>query len=247
MTATVLSSAGLQRGRLHRRADRWINLVLLAPGCGFLLLAMALPVIQLVLASFGLFGLGAAGQFTLQNYAEISGNVLFTSAFRFSLQIAAVTTIVSVVFATGVTALLQIDFPGRRLVNALYKVPLVIPSLIAAFLVLTMIGPGGMAARILQPIGIRWPSLLDAALFGLSGVTWAIGQYLWTQALLAAPATAVSPFYYLLLVWAMVIGYLVWGDVPTVGLMIGSVIVVGSALFLLWREARLPRLATASR
>src|SRR5262249_17906064 len=78
----------------------------------------------------------------------------------------------------------------------------------------------------------------DAAMLVLSGITWAIGQYLWTQALSFAPATAVSPFYYLLLVWAMVIGYLVWGDVPTVGLLIGSAIVVASGRFLLCHEAR---------
>ena len=47
-----------------------------------------------------------------------------------------------------------------------------------------------------------------------------------------------SPFYYFLLVWALVIGFLVWGDVPSIGLIIGSVIVVASGLFLLWHEAR---------
>ena len=72
----------------------------------------------------------------------------------------------------------------------------------------------------------------------LSGVANAIGQYLWTRALLMAPTTAVSPFYYLMLVWALVIGFLVWGDVPTIGLLIGSGIVVGSGLFLLWHETK---------
>jgi drug/metabolite transporter (DMT)-like permease len=86
--------------------------------------------------------------------------------------------------------------------------------------------------------GWRWPTPVDTALLLSSGITWAIGQYLWTRALLFAPATAVSPFYYLLLVWAMVIGYLVWGDVPTAGLLVGSAIVVASGLFLLWHEAR---------
>ncbi len=124
MTAAVLSSGLSRRDRLHRRSDRWINLVLLAPGCGFLLLAMALPGRPARACELRLFGLGAAGQFHVRkNYTEISQNLLFTSAFRFSLQIAAVTTIVSVVLATGVAALLQIDFPGRRLVSTLYKVP----------------------------------------------------------------------------------------------------------------------------
>ena len=66
----------------------------------------------------------------------------------------------------------------------------------------------------------------------------AVAQYAWTKALLMAPTTAVSPFYYFLLVWAMAIGFVVWGDVPTVELLIGSGIVVASGLFLLWHEAR---------
>jgi drug/metabolite transporter (DMT)-like permease len=86
--------------------------------------------------------------------------------------------------------------------------------------------------------GFKWPTAADAWMLILSGVAWAIGQYLWTQALQLAPATAVSPFYYFLLVWAMVIGFAVWGDVPTVALLAGSGIVVGSGLFLLWHEAR---------
>jgi drug/metabolite transporter (DMT)-like permease len=40
-----------------------------------------------------------------------------------------------------------------------------------------------------------------------------------------------------MLVWAAVIGFVVWGDIPTLGLVIGSGIVVASGLFLLWREA----------
>jgi hypothetical protein len=33
-------------------------------------------------------------------------------------------------------------------------------------------------------------------------------------------------------------GYAIWNDVPTIGLLVGSVIVVGSGLFLLWHETR---------
>jgi drug/metabolite transporter (DMT)-like permease len=89
--------------------------------------------------------------------------------------------------------------------------------------------------------GFRWPSAPDAALLILSGVVNAAGQYFWTRALQLAPATAVSPFYYLMLVWALMIGYVVWDDVPTVGLMTGSAIVVASGLFLLWHEGQRQR------
>jgi len=89
--------------------------------------------------------------------------------------------------------------------------------------------------------GWHLPKPADAALLFASGFANACGQYFWTQALRLAPATAVSPFYYLMLVWALIIGFLVWGDIPTTGLLFGSAVVVASGLFLLWHEARLQR------
>jgi drug/metabolite transporter (DMT)-like permease len=86
--------------------------------------------------------------------------------------------------------------------------------------------------------GFRFPTYMDAAMLVLGGVANAAGQFFWTKALVLAPATAVSPFYYLMLVWALVIGYVVWGDVPTAALLVGSGIVVGCGLFLIWHEAR---------
>jgi drug/metabolite transporter (DMT)-like permease len=94
--------------------------------------------------------------------------------------------------------------------------------------------------------GFRWPAPMDAVLLILGGVANAAGQYFWTRALVLAPATAVSPFYYLMLVWALVIGFLVWGDVPTLALLLGSAIVVACGLFLLWHEAKRPRSVQAA-
>jgi len=51
-----------------------------------------------------------------------------------------------------------------------------------------------------------------------------------------APPSAVVPFNYLSLVWATILSFAVWGDVPTPGLLIGSAIVVVSGLYILWRE-----------
>jgi drug/metabolite transporter (DMT)-like permease len=86
--------------------------------------------------------------------------------------------------------------------------------------------------------GFRWPAPIDAAMLVCSGIANAIAQHFWTRALHLAPATAVSPFFYLMLVWALVIGYIVWGDVPTIGLLVGSAIVVASGLVLLWHETQ---------
>jgi drug/metabolite transporter (DMT)-like permease len=89
--------------------------------------------------------------------------------------------------------------------------------------------------------GWRTPMPLDATMLFGSGLANAIGQYFWTQSLRLAPATAVAPFYYLMLVWALGFGFFIWGDVPSASLLAGSAIVVVSGLFLFWREARLQR------
>ncbi|MGB6537534.1 MAG: DMT family transporter [Xanthobacteraceae bacterium] len=95
--------------------------------------------------------------------------------------------------------------------------------------------------------GVRCPSVADAILFVAMGFANAAAQYLWTKALHAAPATAVSPFYYFLLVWSLFIGFLVWGEVPTASLLVGSGIVVASGLFLLYSEAHRAAASPASR
>jgi drug/metabolite transporter (DMT)-like permease len=91
---------------------------------------------------------------------------------------------------------------------------------------------------LMLPFGFVTPTWGDALLMLLNGVTNAVGQFWWTRALHLAPTSAVAPFQYLSLVWALIIGFAVWGDVPTLSLLVGSAIVVGSGIFLFWRESR---------
>jgi len=70
----------------------------------------------------------------------------------------------------------------------------------------------------------------------LTGVGNGITQLRWTRSLSLAPPSAVVPFNYLSLVWAAILAFAVWGDVPTPGLLVGSAIVVASGLYILWRE-----------
>jgi len=86
--------------------------------------------------------------------------------------------------------------------------------------------------------GRVWLPRTDVALLAASGVANSLAQYCWTKSLRLAPASAVSPFYYLMLVWAILIGFVVWGDRPGASLIAGSAIVVAAGLALLAREAR---------
>ena len=85
--------------------------------------------------------------------------------------------------------------------------------------------------------GFTLPTWTDAAALVALGVFTSFGQYWWTRALSLAPPAATGPFYYFSLVWAIALGYLFWGDVPTLPLIAGSAVVVGSGLFLLWHES----------
>jgi len=88
------------------------------------------------------------------------------------------------------------------------------------------------------PLGWVTPTAFDWGAMAVNGLGNALGQYLWTRALHLAPTSAVVPFNYFSLVWAIMLGFLVWGDIPSAALLAGSAIVVASGMFLLWHESR---------
>jgi drug/metabolite transporter (DMT)-like permease len=86
------------------------------------------------------------------------------------------------------------------------------------------------------PFFFIWPTAHDAWVMLGNGVINALGQYWWTRSLSMAPPAAVGPFYYFHLIWVIIIGFIFWGDVPTIMLVAGAAIVVGSGIFLLVHE-----------
>jgi drug/metabolite transporter (DMT)-like permease len=88
-----------------------------------------------------------------------------------------------------------------------------------------------------------WQGLLAMGGLGLLG---GISQYWTTQAFSYAPASAVAPFNYTQMIWAVLFGFIVWGDLPTLHLMIGVALVVVSGLYILHRETRHRRRAAAA-
>ncbi len=102
---------------------------------------------------------------------------------------------------------------------------------------------------LLLPFGFVAPARGDLAFLLAAGIFNGLAQFWWTKALHLAPASAVTPFNYLSLIWAMIVGFIVWADSPTAELIFGSAIVVGSGLYLLWRETvgRPPRPAARAQ
>ena len=72
-------------------------------------------------------------------------------------------------------------------------------------------------------------------LLSASGV---IGHYLLIKCYEVAEASAVQPFAYLQLIWASMIGIIIFGEQITTNVLIGACIIVGAGLFTLWRERK---------
>lgn len=69
-------------------------------------------------------------------------------------------------------------------------------------------------------------------------ITAAAGHFLLIKALEVAPASTLQPFNYTLLVFATVIGYVFFGNLPDFWTVVGASVVVGSGLYTIYRERR---------
>jgi drug/metabolite transporter (DMT)-like permease len=72
-----------------------------------------------------------------------------------------------------------------------------------------------------------------------AGIAGGIAQILLTESYRYADMSVVAPFEYSSLVFSVAIGFAFFGDVPTPFMLVGGVIVVGSGLFIIYREHRL--------
>ncbi len=92
-----------------------------------------------------------------------------------------------------------------------------------------------------------WPPAEDFAVMAVTGLASATGGYLITQAYRLSEAGLVAPFEYLALIFAIVWGYTIWGEVPTQVVAGGMVLVLGSGIYLAVREAKIGARQSAKR
>lgn len=88
----------------------------------------------------------------------------------------------------------------------------------------------------LAPLDWLEPTAIDIGLIALMAVLITLGQYAMIWAFRAAPVGAVAPFQYVELVWATLIGFTIWRELPAANVWVGSAIVIASGLYVLWRE-----------
>ena len=80
------------------------------------------------------------------------------------------------------------------------------------------------------------PSPHHLMLLTMVGVLGGIGQICMTQAFRLAPPSVVAPFDYTAMIWALLIGWMAFGSLPTPQSMLGAAVICAAGLFILYRE-----------
>ncbi len=119
------------------------------------------------------------------------------------------------------------------------KLNLTVPSIVVAFTNSICVMLGGLLWAMFE--GFHPITIEQTGWIGLGSV-FLVGGYLFTVMSLRGTEVAyTAPFRYTLIIYALILGYVVFGDVPDEWSMIGIMLIVGSGLFTLYREQRLKK------
>lgn len=102
-------------------------------------------------------------------------------------------------------------------------------SMMTVFAMAIFVIAGGVGI----PFAWTTPTLGDLGLMTILGVLAASAMYCTFFAYKHGAPARMVPFQYVTLVWAVLIGYVIWRDVPDLSVIAGGVVVVGSGLFVL--------------
>ncbi len=89
---------------------------------------------------------------------------------------------------------------------------------------------------VLAPIGWVTPTLGSLGLFAAAGCISVGALLCGNRSLKLAPASLVVPYQYSMIVWAVMFGYLVFGDMPSVATIVGAAVIIGAGFYIFLRE-----------
>lgn len=111
----------------------------------------------------------------------------------------------------------------------------------ASMLVISAAIPVLLLGPVMPGVWQTPPDWLGWALMLTVGASGAIGHFFLIRAYTIAPAPVVAPFIYTQIVYAAVLGWFVFGDIPGLNTVVGGLIVIASGLYLIWRETVVKR------
>jgi len=86
------------------------------------------------------------------------------------------------------------------------------------------------------PFGWKPMTLNDIGIAIMAGTFFGLGHYFIIEGYRYAEASIIAPYRYLNLIWAVILGYLLWNEIPSAWVLLGTPFVVGSGLYILYDE-----------
>ncbi len=143
----------------------------------------------------------------------------------------------SVLGLAAVAAVVLRDLATRRFSRAM---PSVVPAVWASVSVMVMGALGAVAEGAFAP-----PPPLALAETSGAAVFLVVGYLMAIKTMRVGEIGTVAPFRYTSLFWAILLGWLLFGNLPDRWTVLGATIVIGSGLYMLWRERHLRNPVTA--
>lgn len=131
-----------------------IDYLLLVPGVGFIVLFIGSSIFITITQSFGILSVTGKSQFTAANWVAIFHDKESLDSILFSLKMGLMSSIGTLFFAFPVALFLRKGGAGKRFLASLIKIPLFIPALVAAFLIINLISYHGIVNEALLAVGI---------------------------------------------------------------------------------------------
>ena len=133
---------------------RWPALLLLIiPGAGFIFCFLAAAIAMTFLQSIGLYSLVGESRLTGE-YWQVIFDRTFIDSFLFSLKVGLGSAFGTLIFAYPLALFLRRRGFGTRTIGSIVKIPLFVPALVAAFLILNVLAYNGILNSLLMEIGL---------------------------------------------------------------------------------------------
>lgn len=149
---------------------------------------------------------------------------------------AAATGALMALAAAALRALVQIHV--RRLVSTEQTGAIVFYFSLTASALSLLVLPIGYAFDI-HPLTWAWPGTLNLTLVVTAGVIGAVAQIMVTSSYRFGAASMLAPFDYASMLYAVLIGWVIFAEVPTAPILLGAALVIAGGVLILWRERQL--------
>lgn len=137
-----------------RRPTLLTTILLLLPGGGFVALFLGASLTMSLLQSFGYYNLTGPSGFSLSYWGQLFSSSLVWDSFVYSTWIGVASAFGTLLFSYPLALFLRRRTPWNRFMNTLLRIPLFIPALVAAFIIVNILDYNGLINGILVRLGL---------------------------------------------------------------------------------------------